>query len=96
MKIILRPHLIIRLKQRKIPQGYPSKILAKPEFKYFDNLTGHFIAVRKLEYNKKLRLMSAAYDIIGEEIQIITVHPVSKQEIVNKIQRKRWVKDEKD
>lgn len=96
MKINLRPHLKIRLKQREIPQTYPMKILAKPESRFFDNLTGHSIVVRKLRYNERLRPMVVAYDIIGDEIQIITVHPITNQEINNRIQKKRWIKNEKN
>lgn len=96
MKIILRPHLKIRLEQRKIPQNYPCKILTRPESKYFDNLTDHLIVVRKLKYNGKLRPMVVAYDIIGDEIQIITIYPITNQEINNRVQKKRWIKDEKN
>ncbi|MCL4366226.1 hypothetical protein M1437_03295 [Patescibacteria group bacterium] len=96
VKIVLQPHLKIRLEQREIPQNYPSKILIKPDTKYFDNLTGHFIAVRKLLYNKKLRLMAVAYDIISDEIQIITIHPISRQEIINKLFNWWWTENEED
>lgn len=96
MKIILRPHLKIRLEQREIPQNYPKRVIIKPEFEYFDTLTGHLIAIRKLKYNEKVRPMAVAYDIIGNTIQIITIHPVSNQEIANKLLRKRWIKDEEN
>lgn len=96
MKITLQPHLKIRLIQRKIPQNYPSKVLAKPESEYFDTLTKHSIAVRQLKYNEKLRSMVVAYDIIEEIIQVITIYPISNQEIENRIQRKRWIKYEKN
>lgn len=92
MKIILKPHLKIRLKERAIPQTFPRKILSEPDSKYFDNLTGHYIAIKKLEYYGKLRFMVVAYDIINSEVQIITVHPIASQEIRNKIKRERWIK----
>lgn len=96
MKIVLRPHLKIRLKQREIPLNYPDKIVAQPEQKYFDNQTGHHIAIKKLEYNGKVRPMVSAYDIISKEIQIITVHPITYQEINNRLERQRWIKNEKN
>lgn len=95
MKIILQPHLTIRLKQRKIPQNYPNKVFAQSESKYFDTSTGHFIAIKELKYNGRLRPMALAYDIIGAQVQVITIHPISKQEIANKLQRGRWIKNEK-
>lgn len=96
MKIILRSHLKIRLDQRKIPQNYPRKIFSKPEAKYFDTFTFHLIVILSLSYNNKVRPISIAYDIIEEEIQIITVHPIKKQEISNRLKSGRWIKDEKD
>lgn len=83
MKIILKPHLKIRLKERQIPLRYIRKILNKPEGKYIDAETLHFIAVKKLQYNKKLRPIIIAYDIIGLSTEIITVHPISEKEIQN-------------
>ncbi len=94
MRIVLRPHLMLRLKEREIPQNYPEEILLKPEIKYFDTLTNHSIAVKKLEYNGKLRSMAVAYDIIGTEIQVITVYPTTNQEIKNRVQNRRWIKYE--
>lgn len=63
--------------------------------KYFDPLTNHYIAIKKLEYNEKLRPMVIAYDIIGIEIQIITVYPITEQGIKNRVQNRRWIKYEK-
>jgi len=40
--------------------------------------------------------MAAAYDIINNEIQVITIHPTTNQEISNKLSRKRWIKNEKN
>jgi len=95
MKIVLRPHLRIRLEQRGIPQNYPNKVIRNPDMKYFDTLTNHLVAVKKMEYSQKLRSMAVSYDIIGNIIQIITIHPISEQEIRNKLERGRWIQDEK-
>jgi len=94
VRILLRPHLKIRLKERIIPQNYPNKIVSTPDEKYFDTATNHHIAVKKLEYNGKVRPMAVAYDIIGKIIQVITVHPTTNQEIKNKLKRERWIKNE--
>ena len=96
MKIVLQPHLKIRLKQREIPPDYPSQIFSQPDNQYLDTLSNHQIAVKKLKYNGKLRPMAIAYDIIKYEIQIITVYPVTDQEISNRIKRRRWIRYEKN
>lgn len=94
MKIILKRHLKIRLRERQIPPNYPTKILAKPDERYFDTLKGRHIAIRKLKYKDKLRPMMVAYDIIEEELQIITIHPENDREIENRLKNGRWIKYE--
>lgn len=96
MKILLSSHLKIRLRERKIPQIYPSKILSEPESEFIDTITNHRIVVKKLAYNKKLRPMVVVYDIIGSEVQIVTIHPSTDQEIRNKLKRGRWIQNEKN
>lgn len=95
MKIIYRPHLKRRIKERKIPNDYPKKIYLKSKQKYFDSQTSHHIAVSSLLYAGKLRNMTISYDIIDEQIEIITIHPISDKEISDKIKSGRWTKDEK-
>ncbi len=96
MKIILKPHLKIRLRQRLIPQDYPKKILSDPEENYFDILTNRYISIKTLEYSGKLRPIAVAYDIIGKVMEAVTIHPVTEQEIRNRVQRGRWTKNEKN
>jgi len=55
MKIVLQPHLKLRLKERLIPEDFPARILKRPDGKYIDQITGHQIAFRTLSYNQKLR-----------------------------------------
>lgn len=92
MKIILQPHLKIRLKQRLIPHSYPKQIVFEAEFCFFDPLTKHQIAIKVLKYEGKYRPMVVAYDIIDDEIQIITVYPTDEQEIKNRVLSRRWIK----
>ena len=96
MKIVLQPHLKIRLEQRNIPPDYPKRVIIKPDTKYFDILTNHSVAVKRMQYNGKLRPMAVSYDLIGGIIQVITIHPISEQEIENKLKRGRWIQNEED
>ena len=57
MKIIYRPHLKRRIKERLIPSSYPSKIYKKSKTHYFDILTKHYIAFSKLKYSGRQRTM---------------------------------------
>lgn len=91
-RIAYRPHLGRRIRERKIPKDYPKIIYTQSKLHYFDNETGHYIAVSKLKYAEKARHMVAVYDRIGEKIEIITVFPISAKELENKIKSGRWVK----
>ena len=95
MKIVLKPHLKIRLKGRLIPSSYPSKIISQPDHRYFDAATYHLIAIKELKYVGKLRPMVVVYDTIEETIEVVSIYPTDKQEIKNRIKNKRWVKHEK-
>lgn len=95
MKIIYRPHLKLRIKERKFPNIYPRKIYKQAKRHYFDTQTRHFIAISRLEYAGKLRNLAISYDIIGEKIEIITIHPISVKEIKRRVLVGRWQKNEK-
>lgn len=96
MKIDYRPHLRIRLKQRKVPFSFPKQIIDSPEQEYFDALARRNIAIKKLFFEGKLRNIVVAYDIIKNKIEIVTIHIISEKEIKNKVQIGRWRKNEKN
>lgn len=96
MKINLRPHLLRRLKERKISKNYPKKIVQEPEREYFDTLTNHNIAIKKLLYSGKVRNMVVAYDIIKDSKELVTIYPIADKEIENKIRSGRWKNYEKN
>jgi len=93
VKIKYTEHLNLRLKIRKIPMEYPKDIYEGPEQKFFDNLEGTFIAIKKLNYNKKIRNMMVAYEEENGDVKIITIHPVTDEQIINRIMSKRWRKN---
>lgn len=92
VKIHYTEHLKLRLKIRKIPEDYPKKIYKNPEQIFFDNLERRFIAIKKLHYNKKLRNMMIAYKEKDGEIEIVTIHPITDEKIINRIISRRWIK----
>ena len=91
-EVVYTDHLKLRLKIRKIPEEYPKRIYENPEQKFFDNAEGNFIAIKRLEYNKKLRNMMIAYEEKEDKIEIVTVHPITDEKIINRVMSKRWTK----
>jgi len=94
IKIVYTGHLKLRLKVRKIPEIYPQEIYESPEQRFFDNAEKTFIAIKKLRYNKKLRNMMIAYEEKDDKIEIVTIHPINDEKIINRIMSKRWTKNE--
>jgi hypothetical protein len=85
-------HLRIRLRIRNIPEEYPKEVYQNPEQKFYDNAEGTSIAVKKLTYNKKLRNMMVVYHDKEGKVEIITIHPISDEKIINRIMSGRWTK----
>ncbi len=90
--IIYTDHLKTRLKCRSIPENYPKEIFLSPEQNFIDNLEGHLIAIKELEYNGKIRNMMVAYDETSNQISIITIHPITLEDINNRRRTGRWTK----
>lgn len=93
VRIIYTEHLKLRLRVRKIPFNYPKNIFKSPEQKFFDVSEGNSIAIKKLYYNKKLRNMMIVYEKKNETIEIITIHPITDEKIINRVIKGRWFKD---
>lgn len=84
-------HLKLRLRIRRIPENYPNLILRNSDNNYFDIVENHNIATKNLFYNGKIRIMMVAYEIKGEYIEIITIHPISSEKILNRLNSGRWI-----
>jgi hypothetical protein len=93
-KMIFTDHLKLRLKIRKTPNSYPKIIYEDPDQSFFDNLEKTNIAIKKLKYNNKLRNMMIAFDVINGNIEIITIHPITDERILNRLISGRWRKNE--
>ena len=94
MNIIYTAHLKFRLKVRNIPSPLPKKIFKQAKEHYYDNLTGHYVAVHKHEFNKKIREFALTYDKKEKEdvIEIITIHPIKAYQKITRINSGRWQK----
>lgn len=92
--IVYTDHLKLRLKIRNIPYNYPNIIFNEPEQEFFDRVEENYIAIKKLKYNNKERNMMIAYEKKGTDVEIITIHPIDEEKIINRTMSKRWIKNE--
>lgn len=85
MKLYYSKHLSQRLKIRKFPHDLPKTVYSEAEERFIDKVTGHSIAVKKMNYGSKERYIIVAYDIFDEEIIIVTCHPKGEKQISNRV-----------
>lgn len=90
MNIIYTAHLKFRLKVRNIPVSLPTRIFKEAKEHYYDRLTGHYVAVHKLELDKKIREFALTYDKKESVIEIITIHPIKAYQKIARIKSGRW------
>lgn len=90
-RILYTNHLKLRLKIRNIPEEYPEIIYKEPEQIYYDTAEDTFIAIKNLPYNDRIRSMMIAYEEKKGIVEIITIHPITKEKIINRTMRGRWV-----
>ena len=76
-----------------MPFKYTRIIYEKPEQKYYDTTEINFILIKKLYFNKKVRNMLIAYEKTENGVNIITIHPITEEKIINRLMNRRWVKN---
>lgn len=90
MKLVFTDHLKFRLKERGVSAKVVKKIFDNSEEFYWDNLRSHHIVINTIMYKRRRRKMLAAYDTIGDGMEIVTVHPISEKDIRQRVISKRW------
>lgn len=93
VKIEYTDHLSLRIKIRNFPEEYPRIILKEPDIKLFDKVEKTLIAIKRLKYNGKIRNIMIAYEDKQDIIEIITIHPISDEKIINRKLSGRWVEN---
>lgn len=90
MKLVYTDHLKTRLKQREIPLKIVREIFENGQENYWDELRSRHIVVATVVYKGKLRKVLAAYDRIGSRTEVVTIHPITDEEIQQKLKSGRW------
>jgi len=54
----------------------------------------HNIAVKHVKYGKKTVPFMIAYDKKGQTVEIVTIHPISEEQIKARVEGKRWIESE--
>ena len=82
------------LKRRIILRGYddslPQQIFEQSIELYIDTQTSNHIAVVEIMIRGEMRLMTISYDEFPT--RIVTIHPIKRNQINNRIKLRRWIK----
>jgi len=92
MQIIYSQHIENRLKLRRIEYDLPKRIVEQTEERYFDNATGHLIAIMKTKLYNIIKEVMVAYVREEESVKLLTIHPLKKGQKKNRVRSGRWRK----
>lgn len=68
----------------------PRTVFEQASERYFDNETRYCIAVSRAILYNKVRDVMVAYDIVGEDVTLLTIYPLKKGQKENRIESGRW------
>lgn len=74
-----------------IPEGMGEGVLQRPDARYYDNDSGHCIAVRRMNVLGAERDIAVAYDLEEDIAILVTVFPLKEGQQRNRRQSGRWV-----
>ena len=92
MQVIYSQHIKARLRLRRIEYDLPKRIFEQAKDRYYDNDTGHIIAIMKTVLYNTVKDVMVAYVIEGEIPKLLTIHPLKKGQKENRIESGRWRK----
>ncbi len=90
-KIIYTKHLRLRIQIRNFPENLPKEIFEKASEYFYDGITHHYIAIATVALADRVREFAVSFDI-GESIELITIHPLKKEQRERRIATGRWRK----
>ncbi len=92
MNIKYSKHIQIRLALRRIDHDLLRQIFKDAAERFADAETGHTIAVGKARLYTKERDVMVAYTLEGEDVILLTIHPLQEGQKENRIKSGRWRK----
>jgi hypothetical protein len=83
-------HLSFKLQVRHISEKLPERIYRQAKERYFDHHTQRHIAILAAIYHNRRQFMMIAYDEFEDYVEIITIHPIEKDQIQSRVTSGRW------
>jgi len=90
MEVRHSSHLQFKLRVRKISETLPERIYRESKQRYQNHHTLRHIAVMQVYYKRRRTLMMIAYDQFADYAEIVTIHPITKDQIQDRVRIGRW------
>jgi hypothetical protein len=90
MRVTYSKHLRFKMQQRAIPDSPPERIYRESTQRFYNHHSLRQIAVLEVLYRQHRALMMIAYDQMPEEAEIITIHPITRDQIQDRLRNGRW------
>ncbi len=94
MEITYSNHLQFKIRVRRIPEDIPERICRESTQRYYNHHTLRHIAVMQVHYQRRRTLMMIAFDQHPDHIEIITIHPITRQQIQDRSNSGRWTREQ--
>ena len=85
-------HLRYKMSLRNIDKKVVEKIFIEPDMRFYDNLTGYQIALKRMNFQGKEKELSLVYKETEDDIVLITVHPLKEGQSKSRTRSGRWKK----
>jgi len=90
MDIRYSQHLKFKMRVRQISENMPKRIYHESKKRFYNHQTFRRIAIMEISYHRHRTLMMIAYDQYSDYVDIITIHPITKEQIRQRQRTGRW------
>jgi len=90
MSLRLSRHLRERMVLRAIPDSLPETIYRDADSHFFDSQTGLIVAVKRIVFQGRERDMALCYTRSGDDVLLVTLHPLQEGQRERRIESGRW------
>ncbi len=91
MRIRLTDHIRARIVLRGFDASTPERIVRDARERFRDTATGSLIAVAKADVYGKVRDVMVAYRESGDDVMLLTIHPLKPEEKAARVASGRWI-----
>ncbi len=94
MEVKYSAHLRFKMQVREIPEQMPERIYRESKQRYYNHHSLRHIAVMAVHHKQRRTWMMIAYDQTPDHVEIITIHPITKDQIQERLITGRWAHEQ--